>query len=959
MNTHIHANTPQVAISDSRGLPIRHVAYWRRDDDDDGGVAEPRASVQRHDAAGRLIAQRDPRFLAETSRPNVATVYSLSGAALFTDSVDAGWRLALAGADGGMQESWDGRGTRWLNEYDEHRRLVATHQQTADSGQLTAERLTYADNAVEFAERNQCGQLIRHDHPAGVAWFLQNSLSGGLIRQIQRSLPDLAEVQADWPVLEADRNRLLQPGPGYTTERHFGPLGEVLLQADAGGHRQHFSVDRAGQLRRLDLDLESRTLQPVLKEASYNAQGQLLTQITGNDVISSAVYEASTGRLVRLTAITSDDRRIQDSTYEYDPVGNMVRLLDSTLPDTCFSNQHVGAQNTYAYDSLYQLIRATGRETAGAGQAPGLPELMFPSPVDPERLLNYTEHYEYDPGGNRTQLRHVSSTHPFSLLMRVDPQSNCALPWKEGEPEPDFHREFDANGNLQRLLPGAQPMTWNTRNELHSVITVRRPTATDDGEWFRYNAAGERVVKFSTRLASTVTHTTAVRYLPGMEIRTVDDAEALQVICVALPRGSVRCLHWVKGKPDDINADQVRYSIDDHLGSSSLELDNHARVISHEGYFPYGGTAWWAARSKVNADYKTIRYSGKEQDRCGLYYYGARYYAPWMGRWVSADPAGTIDGLNLYRMVGNNPLVYVDLIGLEETPINKDIHMIWIGADPERLKQHIGNINNTVEQADGYKVHLYLDAYAEGPYQNTLEELRVEDTISLRTDSDLFKNFQETSLATVYNDFSSGQSRNFAFAADVLRVYIVEEKGGMYSDVDDVYLTKSRFGLSEEPLMASSDELLTLPPVVVPWEDINSPDSVQIPNSSFAAHPKNPILVDVMTEMTARYNKVVESGLFSDDKNNIGAGLLKISDQRMGVMSDIVGPGVLTEVIKHHDKSISAILSGFHSMYLGKHRNPFKKLTSAQSNLRSAAHEKMPLGKFIKPGNLHSWQGQI
>ncbi len=27
-------------------------------------------------------------------------------------------------------------------------------------------------------------------------------------------------------------------------------------------------------------------------------------------------------------------------------------------------------------------------------------------------------------------------------------------------------------------------------------------------------------------------------------------------------------------------------------------------------------------------------------------YYGARYYAPWLGRWMSPDPAGTVDGLN-------------------------------------------------------------------------------------------------------------------------------------------------------------------------------------------------------------------------------------------------------------------------------------------------------------------------
>ncbi|MFD2882680.1 RHS repeat-associated core domain-containing protein [Pseudomonas lini] len=54
----------------------------------------------------------------------------------------------------------------------------------------------------------------------------------------------------------------------------------------------------------------------------------------------------------------------------------------------------------------------------------------------------------------------------------------------------------------------------------------------------------------------------------------------------------------------------------------------------------------------------------KERDASGLYYYGHRYYAPWLQRWISPDPAGTVDGLNLYCMVGNNPLRFVDHKGL-------------------------------------------------------------------------------------------------------------------------------------------------------------------------------------------------------------------------------------------------------------------------------------------------------
>nr|WP_255701972.1 RHS repeat-associated core domain-containing protein [Bordetella sp. LUAb4] len=87
-------------------------------------------------------------------------------------------------------------------------------------------------------------------------------------------------------------------------------------------------------------------------------------------------------------------------------------------------------------------------------------------------------------------------------------------------------------------------------------------------------------------------------------------------------------------------------------------------MITQEEYYPYGGTAVLASRSNSEAKYKYIRYSGKERDATGLYYYGLRYYQPWIGRWVNPDPAGTVDGQNLYCMVRNNPVTSQDRTGM-------------------------------------------------------------------------------------------------------------------------------------------------------------------------------------------------------------------------------------------------------------------------------------------------------
>jgi RHS repeat-associated protein len=65
--------------------------------------------------------------------------------------------------------------------------------------------------------------------------------------------------------------------------------------------------------------------------------------------------------------------------------------------------------------------------------------------------------------------------------------------------------------------------------------------------------------------------------------------------------------------------------------------------------------------SALQAAPKRYRYTGKERDEeTSLSYHGARYYAPWLARWTSCDPALLADGPNLYQYVRSRPIVYSD-----------------------------------------------------------------------------------------------------------------------------------------------------------------------------------------------------------------------------------------------------------------------------------------------------------
>ncbi|VVO00754.1 RHS repeat-associated core domain-containing protein [Pseudomonas fluorescens] len=659
----LHRRTPTLTVTDPRGLTVRSVGYCRIAQ---GGPAEARVNRTAHDPAGRAIAQWDPRLFSDASAPaNLTAVYSPSGKVLSSTSVDAGWRVSLLGEADQRVHSWDGRGSQRRLEYDTLLRPQAVFEQAKGELSFCSERYGYGGADPGFADRNQCGQLIRHDDPAGTGVFDEFGLMGQLLEQTQHFLhqPD----SLDWPEELLERNKLLEPGAGATTRSRFNPLGDVLEQTDAKGNRQSFSQTVGGQLRESHLQLKGQQKPQLLISAiQYNAHGQTEGETAGNGVTTTLEYRPEDGRLIRLQARRSDGGTLQDLNYCYDPVGNVLSIEDKAQPIRYFANQRIDPISRYVYDSLYQLIEATGWEAGGPNKGP-----HFSGFDDPAPRANYRQTYRYDEGGNLLKLTHDGPQHHGRTLTAARHSNRC-LPEQNGGPpsEAEIAAAFDANGNLLKLQPG-QVLSWDLRNQLKEVRPVARDSGLNDRERYSYGADGMRRRKVHSTQTNARTLNAEVRYLPGLEIRSHSGTgEVLHVIVAQAGRSSVRVLHWETEPPKGIANNQLRYSVADHLGSCTLELDSEGEVISHECYHPFGSTAWFAGRGEVEASYKTVRYSGKERDATGLYYYGFRYYVPWLQRWSSPDPAGYVTGANLYRFVGNSPVTYKDVQGLVGININ-------------------------------------------------------------------------------------------------------------------------------------------------------------------------------------------------------------------------------------------------------------------------------------------------
>src|SRR5262249_16559917 len=110
----------------------------------------------------------------------------------------------------------------------------------------------------------------------------------------------------------------------------------------------------------------------------------------------------------------------------------------------------------------------------------------------------------------------------------------------------------------------------------------------------RYAAAGEPARRLSERI-----------YLGGFEVYREYSGDGDSV---GLERESLDIMHngqrvaliETRVRGDDPSPSQlIRYQLGNHLGSVSLELDQSARIISYEEYYPFGSTAYEAVRNRL------------------------------------------------------------------------------------------------------------------------------------------------------------------------------------------------------------------------------------------------------------------------------------------------------------------------------------------------------------------------
>jgi RHS repeat-associated protein len=675
-----HAGTPTVTHLDALGRPVCVVT------DRGGGIT---TSVRSElDLTGSRSSLMD-----ELGRRVGAGFTSMAGAPVWGWSAERGESWSFADASGRVVATWDEHDRRFDTLLDPLRRTIGMRVTQGNAPGVVLNAVVYGDRMPDAAAANLNGVVHQALDASGAVIVERLDFDGRPLSVRRRFVADY-RVAPDWSsavdaVNAADAvaaaEALLDPEPGHVVTSEYDALGRPVRVVSPDGSVVTSAYDAGGRLETLAVRFGLDTPITLLAAQSYDARGRPVSALHGNGVARTWAYDDRSLRLAA-TVTKRGTTVLQSLQFVHDPVGNLVQLEDAAQPTLFFANAVVEATARFAYDAAYQLVSASGRESAAGNEAPRdsgdlATRVGIPHPNDASAVRRYTEHYTYDVAGNLLSVRHVSPVNTGTWVRRYryayeDDASNAtnrlSATSRPGDPEAGPYTrtyDYDTRGNFSSLnLSTPGELRWNALDQLERVDLGGGGTA-----YYAYATDGSRVRKVVERPGGIIQER---RYLGALEVYSERHRTAPAHFVRTTLRLSDASGPFARTDilvRDDRGADPavalgspvVRYTYGSLAGSAVLETDDAGAVIGHEEYHPFGTTAIRLSSSPDGASLKRYRYAGAEHDEeTGLYRMGLRYYAPWLGRWTNPDPAGFADGPNLWRYARNNPVTLSDPSGM-------------------------------------------------------------------------------------------------------------------------------------------------------------------------------------------------------------------------------------------------------------------------------------------------------
>ena len=647
-----HFGTPIVRTVDGLGRTIAEERYL--------GSAPIRTRVT-YDELGNVEGYVDARGNRKIQR------YDLLGRVKAVDDPDAGTSTFEYDAQGNLASQTDSRGVETDYAYDEVNRKTAEWQVGAES----ATRIEYAyDSANDCPD---CADI------AGLPTDITYPLAGDRSPRGEDTFGYDSRGQAIYFGRTVGGHR-------YDFGTTYDNDGRVTRTSYPGGLSLEYAHDGVGRLTAVSQYVPSITL---------NDSGLTESLTFGNGVVTTYGYD-DLQRGSSLETVGTDGTALQSYRFERDRVGNILALRDDAAPLELPS-----ANARYDYDDLYRVTSAHLDSERPAAETLSfvydeldgiVSKASSLGPASPEHVGAY--HYAENGAGPHA----VTSTAKLALaydkagqLTRLDgAQGSDQYNWdfmgrltgaeRAGHSLASFG--YGSGRDRIKKVEGSHTTYYLTPDfEVRDAVAtlyvrvgarrVARLTIPDFGgtilpDLAPLSSAGKVTTPRPDGVVNVADAWVAQATLQGVfklaadSTKQLDDAIVDELLAASVGRASVRRAPL-----------EVVYLHDDNLGNVPLATDADGKVIERQQHYPHG-----TLRNGVGGAMESYSFTGKEQDQStGLFYFGARYQLPALGRFVTPDPLFAVlalskdGGVNLealgrYTFVSNNFANLSDPLGL-------------------------------------------------------------------------------------------------------------------------------------------------------------------------------------------------------------------------------------------------------------------------------------------------------